>query len=64
MLEGLSYVHQRQLVHKNMTPFSVLFSRDKKRLKIGGFGLGCIRTTIPTGGECIMEFSGSLLYMH
>ena len=38
-MSGLSYIHQNNLIHRNIKPDN-LFLTDDKVIKIGNFGIG------------------------
>lgn len=42
ILEGVQYIHSKQLIHRDLKPQNILFSLDGKRLKIGDFGLATL----------------------
>ncbi|XP_077966020.1 uncharacterized protein LOC144419825 isoform X2 [Styela clava] len=40
--EGLLYLHEKKIVHGDLNPYNILFSRDSSQIKIADFGLSKI----------------------
>jgi len=61
LCEGLDFLHQNNIVHRDVKPGNFLFSRDEKQVKIVDFGLSKSSATWRT--RWIKESGGTRLYM-
>ena len=61
LCEGLDFLHQNKIVHRDVTPGNFLFSRDLKQVKICDFGLS--KSTATWRTRCIREGGGTRPYM-
>lgn len=43
LLNGLQYIHSQNLIHRDLKPPNILFSLDRKQVKISDFGLATMR---------------------
>ncbi|HOZ46917.1 MAG TPA: serine/threonine-protein kinase [Candidatus Hydrogenedentes bacterium] len=59
--EGLDFLHQHDIVHRDVKPENFLFTRDMKQVKIVDFGLSKSRATWRT--RWIKEAGGTRRYM-
>ena len=39
ILEGLTYIHSKRIIHRDLKPANIFLDSEKKRPKIGDFGL-------------------------
>jgi len=39
IIEGLIYLHEHKIIHRNLKPENILISVDSKSVKIGDFGI-------------------------
>jgi serine/threonine protein kinase len=52
--KGLKHIHDNKLIHLDIKPGNILFSKDRKTLKIGDFGLTSHRrTTLDDEGDTL-----------
>ena len=61
LCEGLDFLHQNAIVHRDVKPANFLFSRDGKQVKIVDFGLSKSGATWRT--RWMKESGGTRLYM-
>ena len=61
LTEGLDFLHQHGIVHRDVKPGNFLFSRDGKQVKIVDFGLS--KSTASWRTRWMKESGGTRLYM-
>lgn len=61
LCEGLDFLHQNRIVHRDVKPANFLFSRDGKQVKIVDFGLS--KSSASWRTRWMRESGGTRLYM-
>ena len=59
IINGLKYIHSKNIAHRDLKPENILFSSDEQRVKIIDFS---ISTIVKTKNNQINEPGGSIFF--